>query len=761
MILAALAVFASTAHAQSPASRLQQIETDIETVAQRLNLVRTTFVAPVMGGGEYLTENRLADGRLLFLLGDYLRASIVFMDIVENTGNRRSRSFQDARFYLGESLFGARNLAAARGFYEEIAEDRGDPHYVDALRRLLEISFMTRHYDGVDEVYSALRADREARNRPDVIYIGGKTLYFQGDYVGAVGAFSDVPPDSLEYVQAQYFLGTTYVQMGEWDRAITSFQTAREQAGDSEHPESGQIRELATLAVGRVHYELGDTLSARDAYQSVSRDSDLYDTALYEMGWTYIIEERYRDALQTLDILLLAVPDSQFRPNAQLLRGDLLIRMSRYQQALTIFDATVEQFTPLAEQLSMVIQRDGTPDEYFDALVDSASASLLLPNLAREWVEDDESMHRALDLVQDLEFQTSEVQDSQEIIEDLRVVLNSSSRIDVFPELRDGYGQGLELQIQSMRYASRLLEAERELILPSVPQAARAGYESIREQRRALWAQIASMPSTFEEMAAQEAAVEQDLQAMEMEVFRLGYEIESQRAQLTALRLQIREEHAAGSRTAEEFQAGNQQLDLFEGELEQLETIRDTMRQELERQRLATGLGSVAAGSQEELQQQFRELVSREVSSLAGFRSGASDSASAQLSTVDRLRRRLDSVVGDLDMFFVDLNQVVDDQTRNIRRQIDVENAMLQDYDRQLREFGVSGQGLAGEIAFSNFIDVQNQFNELILRADVGIIDVAWREKEDRTTRINSLFEERNLQLRVLDSEFREVLESD
>ena len=269
------------------------------------------------------------------------------------------------------------------------------------------------------------------------------------------------------------------------------------------------------------------------------------------------------------------------------------------------------------------------------------------------------------------------------------------------------------------------------------------------------------MPSTFEEMAAQEAAVEQDLQAMEMEVFRLGYEIESQRAQLTALRLQIREEHAAGSRTAEEFQAGNQQLDLFEGELEQLETIRDTMRQELERQRLATGLGSVAAGSQEELQQQFRELVSREVSSLAGFRSGASDSASAQLSTVDRLRRRLDSVVGDLDMFFVDLNQVVDDQTRNIRRQIDVENAMLQDYDRQLREFGVSGQGLAGEIAFSNFIDVQNQFNELILRADVGIIDVAWREKEDRTTRINSLFEERNLQLRVLDSEFREVLESD
>ena len=758
-VLACSLFVGSTAHTQSTSDRLSQCERDIDTIAQRLSHIHATYVVPAQGELGYLVEHRLADGRLLFVLGDYVRASVVFLDIVETSANQSSPSYRDARYYLAESLFLSHNLVASRSFFEEAAYDRRDSHRADALRRLLEISFMTRHYDGVHELYAMLRADSEARNRPDIIYVSGKSLYFQGDNSGAASAFSDVPPNAPEFIQAQYFLGTTYVRMSEWDRAVAAFQTATEVAETSQHPDAEEIRELAYLAIGRVYYEIGESTLARDAYQAVSRNSEHYDRALYEMGWTYIVEERFRDALQTLEILLLAVPDSRFGPSAQLLRGDLLIRMSQYSQALSIFDNTVLQFSPLAEQLSMVIGVESTPDQYFGALVDTASASLMLPELAREWVEDDEDMYRALVLVTDLEMQASEVRESREIVEELETVLSSASRLDAFPEIREGYGHALELQHRMLRLNAQLADIEGGLALPSAPAASRAEYEALRDRRRAVWRQLDSLPSTFEEMARQEAAVESNLQGMEIEIFRLGYEVESQRAQLRALRLQVREEHAAGDRSTEEYQQANAQLDLFEEELQSLETYRDDLRRSLNRERLSTGLASVASGSQDQLREQLLTLISREIDILGTFRAGVDARTANVLSELDRVRGRLSDLQQDLRLFFRDVDNVVSDQTLDIRRQVDVENALLQEYERQLREYGGRGELLAGEIAFVNFIDVQNQFSNLILRADVGIIDVAWREKEDRTSRIESLFEERNEQLNILDSEFREVLE--
>ncbi len=383
----------------------------------------------------------------------------------------------------------------------------------------------------------------------------------------------------------------------------------------------------------------------------------------------------------------------------------------------------------------------------------------MLPELARDWVEDNEDMHRALSLVSDLELQTSEVRESREIIEELETVLNSASRVDVFPELREGYGHALELQHRMLRLYVQLVDLEGNLVLGNAPATSQSEYEAIREQRRAVWRQLSSLPTTFDEMARQEAAVESNLQGMEMEIFRLGYDVESQRAQLTALRLQVREEHAAGDRSTEEFQAANSQLDLFEEELEALEVYRNELRRALNRERLSTGLGSVAAGNQEELRGQLLSLISREIDILGTFRVGADGRTSGFLSDLDRVRGRLSTLQQDMRAFFRAIDGVVDDQTRDILRQLDVETALLQEYDRELREYGSQGEYLAGEIAFVNFIDVQNQFNQLILRADVGIIDVAWREKEDRTSRIESLFEERNEQLNILDSEFREVLE--
>ena len=62
-------------------------------------------------------------------------------------------------------------------------------------------------------------------------------------------------------------------------------------------------------------------------------------------------------------------------------------------------------------------------------------------------------------------------------------------------------------------------------------------------------------------------------------------------------------------------------------------------------------------------------------------------------------------------------------------------------------------------IALNSFRRVQDAFYALILKADVGIVDVAWSRKADKSKEIQRLAQEKDRQIRFLDQEFKEVLE--
>ena len=70
----------------------------------------------------------------------------------------------------------------------------------------------------------------------------------------------------------------------------------------------------------------------------------------------------------------------------------------------------------LAAELAGLIDPDTSPDAYFAALIDPSSASVNMPEMARQWVEEDDTMQRALALVADLEAQAQEIVESREIV---------------------------------------------------------------------------------------------------------------------------------------------------------------------------------------------------------------------------------------------------------------------------------------------------------------------------------------------------------
>jgi len=76
-----------------------------------------------------------------------------------------------------------------------------------------------------------------------------------------------------------------------------------------------------------------------------------------------------------------------------------------------------------------------------------------------------------------------------------------------------------------------------------------------------------------------------------------------------------------------------------------------------------------------------------------------------------------------------------------------------------LRSLEGETEDVVGAIAYLNFHRVRDRFYELVLRADLGKIDISWARREDHRLRIDALTRERARELQALDDEFRDVMD--
>ena len=70
-------------------------------------------------------------------------------------------------------------------------------------------------------------------------------------------------------------------------------------------------------------------------------------------------------------------------------------------------------------------------------------------------------------------------------------------------------------------------------------------------------------------------------------------------------------------------------------------------------------------------------------------------------------------------------------------------------------------KSMGGGLAQAMFTKVADKFYDLVVRSDVGIIDVSWGLKDQKTQAVTRLTNQKNLELKALDEDFRKVLEED
>jgi TolA-binding protein len=764
---------AAPLHAQD----LSKVVTELTLVEGEAEQLRSIPLRKAQLRSATYVEERLTDGELFFRLKDYVRASIIFTDIVDNYPQHVA--YPDALFLLGESLYHAGDYLGARTRFREMlarADEGVFRQYVQrALGRLIEIAIKVRDFDGVDDYFARL-------SRLPPAEVEDATAYFRAKYLYSVAVADDVlPPNqgpeeqldptklaidaaALEqarvafevvsarspyYPQARYFIGVIHTLRGQYGQAVDAFKRVCQLKPTDEAQRT--VVELAELGLGRVQYEMDKLPEAINAYQLIPRTSPNFDAALYEIAWVYIRQGDSSRAERALEVLSVAVPDSKYIPDAKILRGNLLLRNGRFDAAQEVFEELSAQFAPVRDELDGLVANHEDPAEHFRVIVrenmESFEITSFLPPLALRWATMEGDMERAMGALADLSQARRLVRETSDIATRLNRALEADNPENVFPDLRVHRERTVALRnrLSSLRQKLSAIEAK------TATGAKSPELTTLQGQRREVEKQLAALPTSDKDFNKRSAQADGDFKALRTQLSHLEVDLMGMEAKITAT-----ERFASDTLRGKGQDAG---LEALLAELkthsEAIAAYRERMggvRNDVEAGRLRVGVGDSTFDQEEALRLQHAALVTQERALLAsmGVRSNPQ---------VDSAYRRIDGAEMLVAAHDASVDAVVADRVKEMRQVLDEEGAKLVQYRDRLQALEGESEIVIGGVAYINFNKVRGRFYELVLRADVGVIDVGWARREEHRMRVEMLTRERTRAIKALDDEFREIME--
>ncbi|MGH7284303.1 MAG: tetratricopeptide repeat protein [Polyangiaceae bacterium] len=751
-------------------------------------------------------EQRLANGDLLYESKDYVRASVVYSEIIEGFPN--TPSYPDAMWMRGETYYASGEYLSARRDYRELvnhaAESRFSPYFSRALARLVDVSIRLGDYASLDEVFQKLGQIPPSDVDAVLAYAKGKAYYFKKDYANADASLRQVDQLSVPQAngqkgndlyrpQARYFLGLVAMknaqplpppisatkidpnapavapQIGDvsvddtsngprmdYKPAIEAFRQVTLLPPDT--ADHKHVIDLAWMAIGRLFYEMEQYQQASEAYSKVNRDSPEFDTMLYELAWVYVRLGDVQRAERALEVLSIADPDNTYAGDGTLLRADLLLRAGAFDKALVLYTQTRDQFDPMRVKVDNFLASTKDPAIYYDKLsqqdMDVLDTSDSLPPIAIRWAREAEDGPMAFAVISDVNQCKRLISRSEALINKLVAVTTSANRVRAFPELLAGEQRAVGLINQIARARLQIAQGF------DAEESGSVGgeMEQVRSQRRALMSQIAGTPITSADFAERDYQGQKQWNQVSQDLSRRQLEIDQLHAVVNGLRTMLKQDAQRGiQRDPATLQQFNDEIDANERDLKLAQEQATALREQIEIGRAQVGLGDARYQNDAVARAQFRDLLDREAQLASEGQGGGSAQTYAQQTTPTLAQAR--ATEDQLIQIFAQLDAQVNQRIGELRGKIDAEASKIAGYKGTLATYDTEARDLVGHVAQRNFTLVRDRLLGIVLRADVGITEQAWEVREEELDRVRNLQTERAREEQILDEELKEVLD--
>jgi len=315
----------------------------IEVGSNQVTVAESTLkkVPQYSKNGELIRSSMFWLGLLSFRQKQYEAAAGHFQALCENPQSIPPGYLKYALFWLGESQLklGRTNEASRyyRTFYERFKNDSLIP---DVVWRMGFCEYQLGNTKKAAETFQLFKT--QYKDSPHVLpscYLLGKISLMNGDYLSSIKEFNLIPnaPEGSHWggvsLVALYW---NYILLGDPEGANRIFQRLQK----SDHFEDEKI--FMQWLNAEMFYTGGEVSESLPYYFNIL-NTQFREKALFQIGKGYFLENKFRESITNLDILLLEFPNSKYLQEGLFVKGECLTKLGNLDQALEAYGLVVRQ----------------------------------------------------------------------------------------------------------------------------------------------------------------------------------------------------------------------------------------------------------------------------------------------------------------------------------------------------------------------------------------------------------------------------------
>ncbi|MEO8554150.1 MAG: hypothetical protein ABI678_29445, partial [Kofleriaceae bacterium] len=335
---------------------------------------------------------------------------------------------------------------------------------------------------------------------------------------------------------------------------------------------------------------------------------------------------------------------------------------------------------------------------------------------------------------------------SEDIINRLEGVLATGDRTTVYPKLASRRHRIAQIQDDLVKVRGDLADQEVTLVASSGDLA------SATMARVQLQKQYATLGSPEKAYAERVSATRAGFEAVDNSLNEISGTIDSTQAMAVAMRT-----YATSNADAAMRDTVKTTLDAAAQEAAGIDDELAAIRNEAALGKDLAGVGDEGIAQARTLRAQLKTAQDNEQRLLDGFVSASRDKGRSQ--NLAALADRAASLAANLDGTDQTIDRSIQQGLEEVKGLLAQEKANLVEYKKELGEQEAEARGVGAQVLAASFKEVKDKLYDVIVRTDVGTVDVSWSQKEDTDDDLKRLNLARSRELKQLKDEFKDVLE--
>jgi len=752
--------------AAQAADGVRQIEMDVDNMRNGVGLIESDLGQALARERRHPIEKRFFEATMAYERGNVTTAAVLLMDLVQNPEFQVTRDHGDGLFMLGDCLFRMRNYAGAKRYLDQVLKLPANRNFQSALQELADIAVRLHRMEDVEAYAEKLATIPPSQRRSELIYQFGRSFFSARAYDRARTFLDQIPVGEKRWPNARFYVGALLVAQSRPDDAIKEFQGILDagKATDAARKPEQAVLDYANIALARLYLQKKKYDEAVSHYQKVDRNSTVYEEALFELAATFVAAQKPQRALESLDVLLLTVSDDNVAVQAAVLRGRINMIAKAYDQADAAYQDVVERYSAITQELNLFASSDKNLEQFFSWLLNRSSDEYTVVRPVSErvqrYIERDEDMLRVVALFDEMSGERRDVKESARLAATIDAALKETSRLDMFPELKDGWLRVTESQHQSVALGARILRLLAALAAPSM-----TGEELVRakamQDDRAKWdAALKSAPATKGAIIEREQRIDSGYANQAAEIGILHSNLSATKDQVLAIEKMLNDRVFGGPEQGNYLPKERESeyrttLQAEKDALRQIYRSIDDLGQDVEVYAQGVGAGDKVSGDEGRVR---ATLLAKQRAEQA-FYSAVLERGTAKPEDITRLkvaRNHIETLNDKMGTILATIALRAGERIAVIAGILAQEKRNIAEYQVTVRSYEEDARSMAREVGYGLIRNVGARLADIVLEADLGLVDVAWQRKMEKTTAIRELQDERATRIRSLG----EVLEN-